>query len=148
HECPRSSGRMEISWNLFFFQAEDGIRDFHVTGVQTCALPICYSRRIEDVVENAFTVEAGVRVLVVEGNYLLLADPPWSRIGPMLDLAVFIEVPREMVRERLLNRHAAEGLFSVERNVEHVERVDLANYDLVKRSRSRAVIAIDLITES
>src|SRR5690606_40559632 len=28
---------------LFFFQAEDGIRDFHVTGVQTCALPIyCY----------------------------------------------------------------------------------------------------------
>src|SRR6266511_353855 len=25
---------------IFFFQAEDGIRDFHVTGVQTCALPI------------------------------------------------------------------------------------------------------------
>src|SRR5690606_41162449 len=25
---------------MFFFQAEDGIRDFHVTGVQTCALPI------------------------------------------------------------------------------------------------------------
>src|SRR5690606_39331317 len=29
---------------FFFFQAEDGIRDFHVTGVQTCALPI-YGRR-------------------------------------------------------------------------------------------------------
>src|SRR5690606_40280765 len=26
--------------SFFFFQAEDGIRDFHVTGVQTCALPI------------------------------------------------------------------------------------------------------------
>src|SRR5690606_39313022 len=26
--------------SCFFFQAEDGIRDFHVTGVQTCALPI------------------------------------------------------------------------------------------------------------
>src|SRR5207302_2911968 len=26
----------------FFFQAEDGIRDFHVTGVQTCALPISW----------------------------------------------------------------------------------------------------------
>src|SRR5690606_41665058 len=25
---------------IFFFQAEDGIRGFHVTGVQTCALPI------------------------------------------------------------------------------------------------------------
>src|SRR5690606_378908 len=29
-----------ISYYFFFFQAEDGIRDFHVTGVQTCALPI------------------------------------------------------------------------------------------------------------
>src|SRR5690606_41327515 len=28
---------------FFFFQAEDGIRDFHVTGVQTCALPILSS---------------------------------------------------------------------------------------------------------
>src|SRR6266511_5701034 len=27
---------------FFFFQAEDGIRDFHVTGVQTCALPISH----------------------------------------------------------------------------------------------------------
>src|SRR5437870_8411817 len=27
---------------FFFFQAEDGIRDGHVTGVQTCALPIFY----------------------------------------------------------------------------------------------------------
>src|SRR6266446_3367039 len=26
----------------FFFQAEDGIRDYKVTGVQTCALPICF----------------------------------------------------------------------------------------------------------
>src|SRR2546429_10009145 len=27
---------------VFFFQAEDGIRDVAVTGVQTCALPICF----------------------------------------------------------------------------------------------------------
>src|SRR5690625_6893296 len=30
---------------FFFFQAEDGIRDGHVTGVQTCALPICPTER-------------------------------------------------------------------------------------------------------
>src|SRR5256886_11306190 len=29
---------------FFFFQAEDGIRDLTVTGVQTCALPICVAR--------------------------------------------------------------------------------------------------------
>src|SRR5690606_41197832 len=31
---------------FFFFQAEDGIRDFHVTGVQTCALPILTLRSL------------------------------------------------------------------------------------------------------
>src|SRR6266850_3283243 len=30
---------------FFFFQAEDGIRDYKVTGVQTCALPICQLRK-------------------------------------------------------------------------------------------------------
>src|SRR5205823_6123024 len=34
---------------LFFFQAEDGIRDKLVTGVQTCALPICIRRRLSRV---------------------------------------------------------------------------------------------------
>src|SRR3989454_2655314 len=31
----------EVVREHFFFQAEDGIRDYKVTGVQTCALPIC-----------------------------------------------------------------------------------------------------------
>src|SRR2546421_3121626 len=30
-----------VHFSFFFFQAEDGIRDLIVTGVQTCALPIC-----------------------------------------------------------------------------------------------------------
>src|SRR5256885_17267534 len=30
-------------YDIFFFQAEDGIRDYKVTGVQTCALPISLS---------------------------------------------------------------------------------------------------------
>ena len=33
-------GRVGCYWFFFFFQAEDGIRDHCVTGVQTCALPI------------------------------------------------------------------------------------------------------------
>src|SRR3712207_7851404 len=33
---------------FFFFQAEDGIRDIGVTGVQTCALPICQLDAIRD----------------------------------------------------------------------------------------------------
>src|SRR5688500_19308415 len=34
-----------MTWLLFFVQAEDGIRDYKVTGVQTCALPISLRQR-------------------------------------------------------------------------------------------------------
>src|SRR5690606_40147269 len=42
----------------FFFQAEDGIRDFHVTGVQTCALPIfrAAEKELEFLEKNNLTV--------------------------------------------------------------------------------------------
>src|SRR5690606_40800291 len=54
----------------FFFQAGDGIRDFHVTGVQTCALPICadcqdsepaaeVDRRNETALQNAGALKPG-----------------------------------------------------------------------------------------
>src|SRR5256886_7431628 len=45
----RSIGPSAMLSCFFFFQAEDGIRDLTVTGVQTCALPIC----IQEVVVTA-----------------------------------------------------------------------------------------------
>jgi pantothenate kinase len=106
-----------------------------------------YSRKIEDVVEGAYAIGPEVKILIVEGNYLLLGEEPWSAVKPLLDLSVFIAVPRETVRARLMVRHAEEGLFSEERNREHIERVDLTNYDRVTRSRPRADLAIDLLVE-
>src|SRR5438874_108651 len=41
----RSRVRKMLLYFFFFFQAEDGIRDLYVTGVQTCALPIWESLR-------------------------------------------------------------------------------------------------------
>src|SRR5439155_3939050 len=38
--CPPAGVGNVLGVVIFFFQAEDGIRDGHVTGVQTCALPI------------------------------------------------------------------------------------------------------------
>src|SRR2546430_775351 len=51
----------------FFFQAEDGIRDLTVTGVQTCALPICcprtaLQRQIERAATLGFTMRVGCEV--------------------------------------------------------------------------------------
>src|SRR4030066_207604 len=47
---------------FFFFQAEDGIRDSSVTGVQTCALPICERNRVH----LAKTLTEGANVLLLD----------------------------------------------------------------------------------
>src|SRR5690606_36756020 len=80
---------------FFFFQAEDGIRDFHVTGVQTCALPIlawliafgraCYWTTFF-VYGPLFMVIAGEGevaggLLVSAGNFLLFTAIFWGRAG-------------------------------------------------------------------
>src|SRR2546426_12162220 len=44
---------------FFFFQAEDGIRDYKVTGVQTCALPICAARPIILAIIDGITSMSG-----------------------------------------------------------------------------------------
>src|SRR5205807_4205990 len=43
---------------IFFFQAEDGIRDYKVTGVQTCALPICQTSCIHSTRERSMAPKA------------------------------------------------------------------------------------------
>ena len=53
------------SWYAFFFQAEDGIRDDLVTGVQTCALPICLQGQ-EAILHAGWYVVGGFRLFGVE----------------------------------------------------------------------------------
>src|SRR5712672_4309500 len=57
----------------FFFQAEDGIRDKLVTGVQTCALPICMTTATNAVIQRsggrvAFITNEGFRDLLLIGR--------------------------------------------------------------------------------
>ncbi|KKB76906.1 hypothetical protein VW35_16370 [Devosia soli] len=105
-----------------------------------------YSRKIEDTVEDAFTVAPQAKILVVEGNYLLLPEAPWDGVKPLLDFCAFIAVPRDLVEARLLKRHAAEGLFTEERNRAHIARNDLPNFDRVMGSQDRADVIIELDT--
>ena len=53
------SGRRVVCVFFFFFQAEDGIRDTSVTGVQTCALPTSrrQSLKTSDVQDTSFRYE-------------------------------------------------------------------------------------------
>jgi pantothenate kinase len=106
-----------------------------------------YSRQIEDVVDDAFTVPAEAKILIAEGNYLLLPDAPWAAVRPLLDLAIFVHLDREKVRQRLMRRHAEAGLFTEERNREWINRVDLPNYDLIETTAPRADLVIDIASE-
>src|SRR2546426_249933 len=51
---------------IFFFQAEDGIRDYKVTGVQTCALPICFGEMHPEA--QSIGMRQGVDQVVDEGS--------------------------------------------------------------------------------
>src|SRR5256885_10182793 len=57
---------------FFFFQAEDGIRDYKVTGVQTCALPICVPG-YETYEWNAIFAPAGTPPAIVNRLSTVLA---------------------------------------------------------------------------
>src|SRR5256885_8766803 len=65
-----------VSLCFFFFQAEDGIRDYKVTGVQTCALPISRHRNAlaREQFRDAPVAQGGVLVLVLDELADLGAD--------------------------------------------------------------------------
>src|SRR5690606_23747969 len=77
------------------FQAEDGIRDFHVTGVQTCALPISNEIRAVGVGELLARIEALKKVLAAEG----LFDVSRKRPLPFLPAVVGLVCGRESKAE-------------------------------------------------
>src|SRR5690606_39580058 len=64
-------------------QAEDGIRDFHVTGVQTCALPISNTSGVRDAEEAIFAAQMArealgtnwIKVEIHPDPKYLLPDP-------------------------------------------------------------------------
>src|SRR5438034_569971 len=78
---------------FFFFQAEDGIRDHCVTGVQTCALPICAElTAVDDAV-----VTRGPDVTIEAGGDGAMPHDPRPRDALVLRLAQERRHPRRMI---------------------------------------------------
>src|ERR671916_730676 len=63
---------------FFFFQAEDGIRDHCVTGVQTCALPISFPDTLEAVTFGVSATALTVTILVPVTSWLTVWPLPVS----------------------------------------------------------------------
>src|SRR5690606_40744722 len=59
---------------FYYFQAEDGIRDFHVTGVQTCALPICVLVVVITVTDAEITGNTTTSTPALGGGVQVLAE--------------------------------------------------------------------------
>ena len=68
-----------------------------------------FDRRLEAAIAGAIPVEPDIPLVVTEGNYLLLSEPPWGGVRPLLDDVWFLE-PDERVRlDRLVDRHVRHG---------------------------------------
>lgn len=68
-----------------------------------------FARDLEQPVAAAIAIPASARVVVSEGNYLLLDEDPWSRVRALFDEVWFVDITdRERVR-RLVARHTEFG---------------------------------------
>src|SRR5262249_59341559 len=89
---------------VFFFQAEDGIRDWSVTGVQTCALPISSGAMIFEETPALSIDPAGVRKRVttaagrVRAPHVVLAGN--AHLGMLAPSLAETEIGRASCRER------------------------------------------------
>lgn len=68
-----------------------------------------FRRDLEEPIAGATPVPPETRVVVTEGNYLLLPDGPWREVRELLTETWFLAPPEDLRRERLLARHQAYG---------------------------------------
>jgi pantothenate kinase len=96
-----------------------------------------FDRDLEDAIAGSIAVGPEVDVVVTEGNYLLLAEHPWSRVRELLDECWYVDVPDTLRRERLAARHRSHGRSDAEA-WERTDGSDEVNARLVVASRGRA----------
>jgi pantothenate kinase len=68
-----------------------------------------FRREIEEPIACAVPVPPRVPLVITEGNYLLLPDPPWHRVRPLLDEVWFLAPEEDQRRRWLIDRHRAYG---------------------------------------
>jgi pantothenate kinase len=72
------------------------------------AIPL-FDRDLEISRAGADIVGPDDRILIVEGNYLLLNEAPWPDLAPLFDLTIWIDVPEAELDRRLMARWAHYG---------------------------------------
>ena len=100
-----------------------------------------FDRIIDEPVAGQLSVAPHDSVVIVEGNYLLLDQEPWSSLSGLLDATAFLDVPPPLRIARLVARHIEFGRDRADA-IDFAHGSDAANAVLVEASRSRADLVV------
>lgn len=100
-----------------------------------------FHREVDEGIAGEIAIEPEARVVVVEGNYLLVDDGPWARVRDALDEAWFCETPAATREARLVERHTRHGR-TVEAATAWAREVDGVNAALIEATRGRADLVV------
>ena len=102
-----------------------------------------FERDLEQPIAAAIAIPPSARLVVTEGNYLLLPDGGWERVRPLLTEVWHIEVDDDVRRERLVRRHEQFGK-SPDAARAWVDHVDEPNARLICATRDSADLVVQL----
>ena len=100
-----------------------------------------FRREIEEPIAGAIAVLPQTPLLLAEGNYLLLDEPPWAQIAGVLDEVWYLDVDDTLRRERLVARHRSFGR-SAEAAHAWVMNTDEPNARRIAASAARATLRV------
>jgi len=100
-----------------------------------------YSRRLHEPVPAGGMVVSSHRIVVVEGNYLLLDEEPWRRFHELFDVRVFISASLDTLVEGLRERHRRGGK-PAEATEQHMRQVDVPNIRRVLSGAAQAHLLV------
>ena len=96
-----------------------------------------FRRDLEESAPAAIGIERGIPLVVVEGNYLLVSDPPWAELRALFDEVWYCE-PAETLRiANLIARHRVYGKSEIEAR-RWALGSDQRNAELIETTRPRA----------
>lgn len=100
------------------------------------ALPV-FDRTQELARAGARIVTPAQRILLIEGNYLLLKQEPWAKLKPIFDVTVFLPVPLVELERRLVQRWLDHG-YAPDAAETKARSNDIPNAELVVRESAAA----------
>lgn len=101
-----------------------------------------FDRTADRTVDGAITIGTDERIVIVEGNYLLLDRPPWASLLQLFDGTGYLHIDDSTRIDRLVARHVSHGR-SMDETREFVHRSDEPNAAIVAATRHRADVVID-----